>query len=184
MGGAPACGEKEGKTHFTVMDFRNVTRLFADPDWDGPLEIDEEFGTAKGQGKGLPPQEKAPGKDDPDGSAKLPTPIVDENGCKVSIIQKTVSIYDTDGKLLRQESIIDYTKENILGRYASLDNFIRQWSAQDKKEAIRDLLRQRGIDLEQVKAEQGMTDVDDFDFICHVAFDRKPPDPQGAGQQR
>ena len=166
--------EKEGKTHFAVMDFRNVTRLFADPDWDGPLEIDEEFGTAKGQGKDLPPQEKAPGKDDHDGSAKLPTPIVDENGCKVRIIQKTVSIYDTDGKLLRQESIIDYTKENILGRYASLDNFIHQWSTQDKKEAIRDLLRQRGIDLEQVKAEQGMTDVDDFDFICHVAFDRKP----------
>ena len=166
--------EKEGKTHFTVMDFRNVTRLFADPDWDGPLEIDEEFGTAKGQGKDLPPQEKAPGKDDYDGSAKLPTPIVDENGCKVRIIQKTVSIYDTDGKLLRQESIIDYTKENILGRYASLDNFIHQWSTQDKKEPIRDLLRQRGIDLEQVKAEQGMTDVDDFDFICHVAFDKKP----------
>lgn len=166
--------EKEGKTHFAVMDFRNVTRLFADPDWDGPLEIDEEFGTAKGQGKDLPPQEKAPGKDDHDGSAKLPTPIVDENGCKVRIIQKTVSIYDTDGKLLRQESIIDYTKENILGRYASLDNFIHQWSTQDKKEAIRDLLRQRGIDLEQVKAEQGMTDVDDFDFICHVAFDKKP----------
>ena len=166
--------EKEGKTHFAMMDFRNVTRLFADPDWDGPLEIDEEFGTAKGQGKDLPPQEKAPGKDDHDGSAKLPTPIVDENGCKVRIIQKTVSIYDTDGKLLRQESIIDYTKENILGRYASLDNFIHQWSTQDKKEAIRDLLRQRGIDLEQVKAEQGMTDVDDFDFICHVAFDRKP----------
>ena len=166
--------EKEGKTHFAMMDFRNVTRLFADPDWDGPLEIDEEFGTAKGQGKDLPPQEKTPGKDDHDGSAKLPTPIVDENGCKVRIIQKTVSIYDTDGKLLRQESIIDYTKENILGRYASLDNFIHQWSTQDKKEAIRDLLRQRGIDLEQVKAEQGMTDVDDFDFICHVAFDKKP----------
>ena len=166
--------EKEGKTHFAMMDFRNVTRLFADPDWDGPLEIDEEFGTAKGQGKDLPPQEKTPGKDDHDGSAKLPTPIVDENGCKVRIIQKTVSIYDTDGKLLRQESIIDYTKENILGRYASLDNFIHQWSTQDKKEAIRDLLRQRGIDLEQVKAEQGLTDVDDFDFICHVAFDKQP----------
>ena len=25
-----------------------------------------------------------------------------------------------------------------------------------------------------MKAEQGMTDVDDFDFICHVAFDQKP----------
>lgn len=165
--------EKEGKTHFTVMDFRNVTRLFADPDWDGPLKIDEKFGTAKEQGKDLPPQGKVPGKGDPDG-AKLPTPIVDENGCKVYIVQKTVSIYDTDGKLLQQESIMDYTKENILGRYASLDNFIRQWSAQDKKEAIRDLLHQRGIDLEQIKEQQGMVDVDDFDFICHVAFDRKP----------
>ena len=165
--------EKEGKTHFAVMDFRNVTRLFADPDWDGPLEIDEEFGSSKG--KDLPPKEIPDGTSPaPDSHEKLPTPIVDEKGCKVRIIQKTVSIYDTDGKLLRQESIVDYTKENILGKYASLDNFIRQWSAEEKKEAIRDLLRQRGIDLEQVKEQQGMADVDDFDFICHVAFDKKP----------
>ena len=165
--------EKEGKTHFAVMDFRNVTRLFADPDWDGPLEIDEEFGSSKG--KELPPKEIPDGNPPtPDSHEKLPTPIVDEKGCKVRIIQKTVSIYDTDGKLLRQESIVDYTKENILCKYASLDNFIRQWSAEEKKEAIRDLLRQRGIDLEQVKEQQGMADVDDFDFICHVAFDKKP----------
>ena len=54
--------EKEGKTHFAVMDFRNVTRLFADPDWDGPLEIDEEFGTSKG--KELPPKESLTGPSD------------------------------------------------------------------------------------------------------------------------
>jgi len=76
--------------------------------------------------------------------------------------------------LLRQESIVDYTKSNILGKYASLDNFIRKWSAEAKKEAIRDLLNEQGIDLEQMKADQGMSDVDDFDFICHVAFDQKP----------
>ena len=35
--------EKEGKLHFVVMDFRNVTRLFADPDWDGPIEMDDGF---------------------------------------------------------------------------------------------------------------------------------------------
>ena len=92
----------------------------------------------------------------------------------VSVIGKTVSIYDASGKLLRQESIVDYTKSNILGEYASLDNFIRQWSAKDKKESIRDLLLERGIDLEAMKAAQGMSEVDDFDFICHVAFDQKP----------
>ena len=60
------------------------------------------------------------------------------------------------------------------GEYASLDNFIRQWSQEEKKEKIRQLLLDRGIDLEPMKAEQHMSDVDDFDFICHVAFDRKP----------
>ena len=85
-----------------------------------------------------------------------------------------MSVYDADGKLLRQESITDYTKENVRGEYASLDNFIRQWSQEEKKEKIRQLLLDRGIDLEPMKAEQHMSDVDDFDFICHVAFDRKP----------
>lgn len=161
--------EKDGKTHFVVMDFRNVTRLFADPDWDGPIEIDPGFTP----GGAAPPIGPGPGHTPPPGP---PTekPIVDRNGCKVEIIHKTVSIYDPSGRLLRQESIVDYTKENILGEYASLDNFIRQWTATQKKAEIRDLLRARGIDLEAMKDEQGMSDVDDFDFICHVAFDKKP----------
>lgn len=166
--------EKEGKTHFVVMDFRNVTRLFADPDWDGPIEINEGFmpGGKPDDPHDLPDGDEQGGPDTPPEPTQKP--IVDRNGCKVQIIHKTVSVYDAGGKLLRQESIVDYTKENIWGEYASLDNFIRQWSAQEKKEQIRDLLRDRGIDLELLKADQNMTDVDDFDFICHVAFDKKP----------
>lgn len=163
--------EKEGKNHFVVMDFRNVTRLFSDPEWDGPLEIVD----------GYDPQHKPAAKppkqgngDDTDPPPTVDKYVVDQNGCDVHIIGKRVEVYDTDGKLLRQESIVDYTKSNILGKYASLDNFIHQWTAQEKKHAIRELLEQQGIDLEQMKVEQNMTDVDDFDFICHVAFDQKP----------
>lgn len=165
--------EKEGKTHFVVMDFRNVTRLFADPEWDGPIEIDEGYVKA---GKKDVQKNKAAADGDITETDIEPKhkPIVDKNGCKVQIIHKTVSVYDANGKLLRQESIVDYTKENILGEYASLDNFIQKWSAQEKKEKIRDLLHDRGIDLELLKKDQNMTDVDDFDFICHVAFDKKP----------
>ena len=163
--------EKEGKTHFVVMDFRNVSRLFADPDWDGPIEMDEDFNPKSGSGKNTKPP-VGPGPDPVD--PKQPKPIVNRDGCQVKIVYKTVSVYDANGKLLRQESIIDYTKENILGAYASLDNFIRKWSAEEKKEKIRGLLREQGIDLETLKGDQGMSDVDDFDFICHVAFDKKP----------
>lgn len=164
--------EKEGKTHFVVMDFRSVTRLFADPDWDGPIEIDEGFTGSRVPRGGVPEG----GEDDPpvDPDPPRQMPVVDAEGCTVRIINKTVSVYDTNGKLLRQESIVDYTKSNILGTYASLDNFIHQWTAEEKKESIRELLRERGIDLDLMKAEQAMSDVDDFDFICHVAFDKKP----------
>ena len=163
--------EKDGKTHFVVMDFRNVTRLFADPDWDGPIEIDPDY----------PPKSKPIGPPiDPPVTPPLPpvppkhTPIVTPDGCRVQVIGKTVSVYDANGKLLRHESIEDYTKSNILGKCASLNNFINMWTTEKKKEAIKDLLLEQGIDLEQMKQDHKMSDVDDFDFICHVAYDQKP----------
>ena len=164
--------EKEGKTHFTVMDFRGVSRLFADPDWDGPIEPDPDYNPDQ-------PVNPKPPVDPPidppiDPPPMQPKPFVDANGCEVHIINKTVSIYDANGKLLRQESIIDYTKTNIRGEYASLDRFIAYWNAIQKKAEVSSLLRERGIDLQALKEDQNMGDVDDFDFICHVAYDKKP----------
>ncbi|MCI1272920.1 MAG: DEAD/DEAH box helicase family protein [Clostridiaceae bacterium] len=161
--------EDKGKTHFTIMDFRKITRLFADPTWDGPIVIDDEYPkikTTNGDANSKPPKE-LPGE-------SRYKPIISNEGCEVEVTGKTVSVYDTNGKLLRQENIIDYTKTNIIGEYASLDNFIRKWSAEDKKEKIKNLLAEHGIDLEQIKESQNMSDVDDFDFICHIAFDKKP----------
>lgn len=161
--------EKEGKTDFTIMDFRNVTRLFSDPDWDGPIEMDPEFDPNKPP---VPP--KGPNPVPPGGGPPIYKPIVDKNGCKVEITGRLVSIYDANGKLLRQENIIDYTKSNVRGDYASLETFIREWRKSPKKEAIKNMLLEKGIDLEKLKEEQKMSDVDDFDFICHVAYDQKP----------
>ena len=163
--------EKDGKTHFTVMDFRNVTRLFADPEWDGPIEIDPNYPPKPKPGPGPGPD---PDPDPVDPPPPKNKPVVDKNGCRVEIIYKTVSVYDSNGKLLRQESITDYTKENVLGEYATLDAFIREWRKDPEKGKIREMLRERGIDLDLMKTDQGMSDVDDFDFICHVAYDKKP----------
>ena len=156
--------EKEGKTHFTVMDFRGVTNLFADPDWDGPIEQSDEFEHGKGQTAHVyhPPKEK------------LDIPTVDRNGCRVKVVNEMVSVYDVDGKILRQVDIIDYTKTNIAGEYASLSDFINKWNSLDKKEEIRKALEERGIDLEKLKRDQNLADVDDFDFICHIVYGKKP----------
>ncbi len=162
--------EKEGKTHFTIMDFRNITRLFADPDWDGPLEMDENYG----KGVTYPKREDVTPEVEDTEPVYNAKPIVDKDGCRVQVINKVVSVYDTNGKLLRTESITDYTKKNINDTYADLDDFIQHWNAAEKKAEITDLLLESGIDLQALKHERNMEDVDDFDFICHIAYGKKP----------
>ena len=171
----------DGKTHFTIMDFRRVSRLFADPDWDGEIEQNEDF-DPKPEPK-IPPEPKDPtddsdddgdGPDNVDPPTPNPKPIIGKGQIRVDVLQRLVSIYDTDGKLLKQESIEDYTKESILGTYQTLENFIQTWNGERKKEIIRNMLKEKGIDLELIKKDQNMTDVDDFDFICHIAFNQKP----------
>ena len=165
--------EKEGKTHFTIMDFRNITRLFADPEWDGPLEVD------KGYIKDTPRTERPTRDIESDGEGGIlvaheERPIVDREGCRVRVINKVVSVYDTNGKLLRTESITDYTRKNINDAYATLNDFVAHWNAAERKSEVSEMLRESGIDLQALKHDQGMDDVDDFDFICHVAYGRKP----------
>ena len=160
--------EKEGKTYFHIMDFRNVTRLFADPDWDGPIEVDEGY---PAKHDSTPSNERDEVEEPEPNYAK---PIVDRDGCRVEIISKVVSVYDSDGKLLRTESITDYTRQTINNTYADLNDFIRRWNAAEKKEEITQLMRENGIDLQALKEQQGMAEVDDFDFICHIAYGQKP----------
>ncbi len=164
----------EGKTHFTIMDFRRVSRLFADPEWDGEIEQNDDFGKESGDDTGTSGDTDNGGSIEKDPPAPRNVQIVGSGGVKMQVLQRVVSIYDTDGKLLKQESIEDYTKESIIGTYQTLENFIQTWNGEQKKEIIRDMLKDKGIDLELIKKDQNMTDVDDFDFICHIAFNQKP----------
>lgn len=179
--------EKDGKTHFTLMDFRNVTRLFADPDWDGPLEVDPNY-SKQSQPVQQPQLCSVCGKIPCEcpcptcgnfpcecgNTIKTSTPIVGKDACTVKVINKVVSVYDPNGKLLRTENIIDYTKQNINDTYSDLEDFIQHWNKAEKKTKITNLLLDRGINLEALKQEQGLGDVDDFDFICHIAYGKKP----------
>lgn len=166
--------ENEGKTNFTVMDFRNVTRLFSDPEWDGPIEIDSNYPakTNKTDSRTFPDDTDAPPS-----TANAPVthskPVVDKDGCQVMVVNKVVSVYDADGKLLRTESITDYTKKNILDSFATIDTFTSKWKELKKKSDIADMLKERGIDLAELKTSQEMSNVDDFDFICHIAYGKK-----------
>ncbi|MBP5546587.1 MAG: DEAD/DEAH box helicase family protein [Bacteroidales bacterium] len=166
--------ERDGKTHFHIMDFRNVTRHFADPEWDGPIEVDDDYDSTVHEHHPRPYDIPQVGSGASTLAESTTKPIVDRNGCRVNIVSKVVSVYDTDGKLLRTESITDYTRRNINDTYATLDEFVHHWNAADRKAEIAEMLLQQGIDLQALKEERNMADVDDFDFICYIAYGKKP----------
>lgn len=159
------------KNYFTIMDFRGVSRLFADPEFDGEPIPDDEFG----EGGSIPPTE---GPDFPPENGPEVPPIGPNHkkyyvkGVEVNIINERVQYYDIDGKLIT-ESIKDYSKRNILNEFATLDEFLHYWTDSEKKEAIKDELLENGVLLEALRDESGK-DYDDFDLIMHVAYDKKP----------
>lgn len=172
-----------GKEYFTIMDFRNASRLFADPDWDGePVQIYE---SNEDNGDDIiPPEDERDtngenGNGDygfggaDGGEVKEPREKYRVNDVEVTVISERVQYYDKDGKLIT-ESITDYSKKNILNEFATLDNFLNRWNSEEKKEAIIDELKEQGVLLEALREDIGNPDIDDFDLICHIAFDKKP----------
>jgi type I restriction enzyme R subunit len=176
-----------GKEYFTIMDFRNACRLFADPAFDGDPVVIIDGGDG---GDGWDPTDPgAPGgadgpdtPDDPDYPVDPPgfiPPVIGESpakyrvrGVSVQIINERVQYYDKDGKLIT-ESIKDYSKRNILNEYGTLDEFLHAWTIAEKKQAIIEELQEHGVLIDALKDESGK-DLDDFDLILHIAFDKKP----------
>lgn len=191
IGRGTRINEEYGKTYFTIMDFRNVTNLFADPNFDGdPVMIkdvteDDDISGTDDESTDEPIIDVVDG-----GAVDFPTEypiiegggfIVEEpdprekirvNGVAVRIVNERVQYLGVDGKIIT-ESLKDYTKKNVIEKYATLESFLSSWKNADKKKAIVEALEQQGIFFEALKEEIGK-DFDPFDLICHVAYEAKP----------
>jgi type I restriction enzyme R subunit len=178
--------EEYGKTYFTIIDFRNASRLFADPAFDGNPEVVIDIPE---NGDMVDPPVAPDDPDNPDNSdipVEPPKPIIPDypdsedkpkkyyiKDVEVKVISERVQYIDRDGKLIT-ENLIDYTRKNILGQYARLDMFLKKWNEAKKKQAIIEELMQEGVLLDAIREETGQRDMDDFDLILHLAYDKKP----------
>lgn len=157
--------EDLGKMYFTIFDFRDVTRLFHDPDFDGPIEQQDDFEPNKpGEGP-----EKPPKITPPDHERKQKYILGDTS---VSVSQKHVQYLDKNGHLIT-ERLIDYTKRNVLSQYAEMNDFLNAWNEAERKQAIIDELEKHGVFFEDLCDEVGK-DLDPFDLILHIVFDQPP----------
>lgn len=180
--------EDTRKFYFTLIDFRGASDHFADPAFDGePVQIYEPTGddpisppdTPNQSDNDTPHEPDVPGADEtivdqpgglpPSGERKQKIYI---DGVDAMIIAERVEYLDANGRLVT-ETLRDFTKAAIRRRFASLDDFLRRWRAEERKQAIIDELAAEGLPLDPIAEELGR-DLDPFDLICHVAFDRKP----------
>jgi len=191
IGRGTRINEEYGKTFFTIMDFRNVTDLFADPDFDGdPVRIKEfddtdEFDTYEEE------IEEAADVVDEGGDAVIFDPIPQEpeittggeiigepkpkyyvNGVNVAVLNERIQYMDSNGKLITG-SLRDYTRKKVREHFASLNEFLNEWNSAEKKQAIIDELTEQGVVFENLK-EVISKEMDIFDLICHTAFDKPP----------
>lgn len=175
-----------GKEYFTIMDFRGVTRKFADKGFDGePISIYEPTGVnpdpVPPEETPLPPEMPSEGSGTDRGSILVDPPFPPETlrkkvkikDVEVYLLSERVQYYNKDGKLIT-ESLTNYTKKNILGKYATLDAFLQRWNKDAQKQAIIEELQGEGVLLDALREESGNKDLDDFDLICHIAYDRPP----------
>jgi type I restriction enzyme R subunit len=193
IGRGTRINEEFGKTFFTIMDFRNVTDLFADPDFDGepvmvktvpadvelteadihPEEaiVDPETGEPVDFGSVVYP-EIPPHQPVLVGGGEIVTekqPKVYVAGVDVSILNVRVQHLDGSGKLIT-ESLREYTRKGLLKEFRSLDEFLARWNQADRKAALIAELEAQDIILENLRDEV-KRDFDLFDMICHVAWD-------------
>ncbi len=169
------------KYFFTIMDFRQATNKFADPDFDGePVQIYEpknDESLIKDDTKEEQIQENSndnyemiKGDVNIDDFWEEKPRKVYVNGVDVKIINERVQYLWADGKLIT-ESLKDYSKKNILNHFKSLDFFLEQWNNAEKKKIIIEELMQNGVMLDELEKEV-WKDLDPFDLICHIAFDK------------
>jgi len=185
--------EEFGKLYFTILDFRNVTDLFADPDFDGPpirvkestqlddlstIELEEEGFTepivdnVSGEEiKFEKPRVRYP-ENTGNSFARDRRPKQYINGVDVSILVSRELYFDNDGKPITV-SLKDYTRNIIRNHYTSLNDFLSRWNDGEKKAAIIKELEEQGVLVDQL-IDAVNKEADLFDIICHVAYDQPP----------
>lgn len=178
--------EDEGKTMFTILDFRNACALFADPEFDGEPDAIAEWKAADptGQNKPVPPPETRPLH--PDGNSgdnnensgddigvREPEPVYEVSHVTVSKKGEIQKFLDEDGRLITTK-YIDFTRQNILKLFGSDAQFIEVWNGEQEKQSVSRKLEEAGIDIKELAKELGNPDLDVFDMVRQIAFGQPP----------
>lgn len=165
--------EANNKMWFTILDYRNATRLFKDDSWDGePYDITNELipadvpiapPTEPQTEPSIDPQELT--------NVREPVQVYHVAGHKVEIRGEKVMIFDqtmNQNKLIQYQ---DYTGQQV--RRIVNDNqtqLFKIWTEPEKRRHFVHELQKVGVTFDHLKEITQLYNVDVFDLLLHFAF--------------
>ncbi|ADV34596.1 Type-1 restriction enzyme R protein (plasmid) [Mesomycoplasma conjunctivae] len=170
----------KNKLYFTILDFKNATKLFADPDFNGPAIQEEFFNPEILRNKKAKQETKKEyelvdeglvWKENSEQNKSNRRKKIYVNGVDVELIYKKVNYYDDEGKLII-EPIEDFVKRNVLKNYNTIQDFVKYWTSNKTRSTIIQELMSKGILIENLRNIYPR-DFDDFDLICSIAYGSK-----------
>jgi type I restriction enzyme R subunit len=170
----------QDKLWFTILDYVEATRLFADPDFDGVPELTAEE-VINEQGEVISSTETGEAVEAAElGEGEAGPVIVDEgekeprkyyvDGLEVKVIHELVQELDPRGQQLRVRRFDDYTRDQVRTLYGSAGKIRSAWRDPEKRAELIADLESRGISFDQLAEAVGQPNADPFDLLIHVAF--------------
>lgn len=165
---------KINKWHFEILDFRDATRLFFDPGFDGEPELDVEKPRTKSGERKTGERKKIEIEGEQIDEEKLQK-IHIQGSKRVAKLHEIYYVINDDGQALEISDFMDFTRKGILHRFPKFADFARLWMDSERKTDIVEDFKNHDILIEEVRrSNPNLANADVFDIICHVAYDKKP----------
>jgi len=192
--------EEADKFAFDIVDFVDATRLFNDPQFDGPplrvirdetdddgnvtdsvAEQDPEDGQVREPESEYEQQEGGP-LPDGGGGGELPADDDEEqrirargrrlyvNGVNVYVWGDAFYIAEGDGQRLRMVEYRQYVRDRLLGLSLSATDLRTRWARARSRGELTRMLAGEGIDVEDLARQLGEPGADELDLLLNLAW--------------
>jgi type I restriction enzyme, R subunit len=175
----------QDKLSFQIIDYAGATLHFADPDFDGlPELVTEEEIDHQGEqvdeklvaspapvyetstDKGTQPSADVTPEDLE--AARARKYYVDD--AQVFITAESVFVLDPSDDRLKVFAYEEFAADQVRRLYPHPDDLRARWRTADGRDEIIDELARRGVNFSELAQQSGLTDIDPFDLLVHIAW--------------
>ncbi len=173
----------EDKLSFDIIDYAGATRLFADPEFDGPPErvdreeVDDEGNVFEETVVEEPESPFEPDVTDnqtidPDDPDVVPRAKFYVDDVEVWVTAEAIYHLDPETSRLRLVEYRDFVADTVRMLFPDPKILRSKWRSRVGRQDVLDVLAQHAIDIGELAERTGLGDADPLDVLVHLAWNQ------------